>query len=304
MTRMSPEEFAKKIGAGLLSFPVTHFTSDLAFDERVYRGHIDWLLEHKPAGLFAAGGTGEYFSLTLEEYSAVVAAAVEQTAQRVPVVAGCGYGAAMAKQFAQAGEAAGADGLLLFPPYLINADPAGLAAQVEAVCASTKLGVIFYNRDNAILNEVWLERLCERCPNLVGFKDGLGDIELMTRIYVRMGDRLTYVGGLPTAETFALPYLEMGVTTYSSAIFNFLPQFAQDFYAAVRRRDHGFVFKELRDFVLPYIDIRNRHKGYAVSIVKAGMRAVGRPAGPVRPPLTDLDAGEMDALNRLIAGRK
>jgi 5-dehydro-4-deoxyglucarate dehydratase len=303
MTRMHPQEFASSIGAGLLSFPVTHFTDALAFNEHAYREHIDWLLQHKPAGLFAAGGTGEFFSLTLHEFSSVVAAAVDQTNHRVPVAAGCGYGTAMAKQFAQAAESAGADGLLLFPPYLVNPDPAGLVAHAEAVCASTQLGVIFYNRDNAILNEVWLERLCDRCPNLVGFKDGHGDIELMTRIYARMGDRLTYIGGLPTAETFALPYLEMGVTTYSSAIFNFLPVFAQNFYAAVRRRDHAEVFKQLREFVLPYIDIRNRHKGYAVSIVKAGMRAVGRPAGPVRPPLTGLDNSELDALSRLIAGR-
>jgi len=303
MTTMSPEEFAKKIGAGLLSFPVTHFTDTYAFDEAAYRKHIDWLLQHKPAGLFAAGGTGEFFSLTLQEFSRVVAAAVEQTNHRVPVVAGCGYGTAMAKQFAQAAETAGADGLLLLPPYLLNADAAGIVAHVEAVCAATRLGVIFYNRDNAILNETSLERLCERCPNLIGFKDGYGDIELMTRIYARMGDRLTYIGGLPTAETFALPYLEMGVTTYSSAIFNFLPQFAQNFYAAVRRRDHVEVFKQLRDFVLPYIDIRNRRKGYAVSIVKAGMKAIGRSAGPVRTPLTDLDQAEMDALTTLIAGR-
>jgi 5-dehydro-4-deoxyglucarate dehydratase len=303
MTQMSPEEFAKKIGAGLLSFPVTHFTDAYAFDEAPYREHLDWLLQHKPAGLFAAGGTGEFFSLTLQEFSTVVSAAVQQTNHRVPVVAGCGYGTAIAKQFAQSAEAAGADALLLLPPYLLNAEPAGIAAHVEAVCASTNLGVIFYNRDNAILNEVTLEHLCSRCPNLVGFKDGYGDIELMTRIYARMGDRLTYIGGLPTAETFALPYLEMGVTTYSSAIFNFLPQFAQRFYAAVRRRDHNEVFKQLRDFVLPYIDIRNRHKGYAVSIVKAGMRAIGRSAGPVRTPLTDLNQDEMDALTKLIAGR-
>jgi 5-dehydro-4-deoxyglucarate dehydratase len=304
MSRMSPQEFAKRIGAGLLSFPVTHFTADgSAFDEAAYREHIDWLVEHQPAGLFAAGGTGEFFSLTLPEFSTVVAAAVEQTHGRVPVVAGCGYGTAMAKQFAQAAGAAGADGLLLLPPYLLNADPAGLVAHVEAVCAATSLGVIFYNRDNAILNEVWLERLCARCPNLVGFKDGFGDIELMTRIYARMGDRLTYIGGLPTAETFALPYLEMGVTTYSSAIFNFLPNFAQNFYAAVRRRDHTEVFQHLRDFVLPYVDIRNRRKGYAVSIVKAGMRAIGRPAGPVRTPLTDLEDSELETLTGLIAGR-
>jgi 5-dehydro-4-deoxyglucarate dehydratase len=303
MTPMPVEEFAKKIGAGLLSFPVTHFTDAYEFDEVPYREHLDWLLQYKPAALFAAGGTGEFFSLTLQEFSTVVSAAVQQTNRHVPVVAGCGYGTAMARQFAQAAEAAGADGLLLLPPYLLNAEPVGIAAHVESVCASTNLGVIFYNRDNAILNEVSLERLCARCPNLVGFKDGYGDIELMTRIYARMGDRLTYIGGLPTAETFALPYLEMGVTTYSSAIFNFLPQFAQSFYAAVRRRDHGEVFKQLRDFVLPYIDIRNRHKGYAVSIVKAGMRAVGRPAGPVRSPLTDLDQAEMDALIKLIADR-
>ena len=162
----------------------------------------------------------------------------------------------------------------------MNSEPAGLVAHVEAVCASTSLGVIFYNRDNAILNESAIERLCERCPNLIGFKDGVGDIELMTCIYAKLGDRLTYIGGLPTAETFALPYLEMGVTTYSSAIFNFLPEFAQAFYAAVRRRDRDEVFKDLREFVLPYIEIRNRRKGYAVSIVKAGMRAIGRAGGP------------------------
>jgi 5-dehydro-4-deoxyglucarate dehydratase len=300
---MSPKELAKAIGAGLLSFPVTHFTAAFAFDEAPYREHIEWLLEHKPAGLFTAGGTGEFFSLTLEEFSAVVKAAVRQTNHRVPVVAGCGYGTAMAKEFAHAAEANGADGILLLPPYLVNADPAGLVAHVEAVCASTSLGVIFYNRDNAILNETALEQLCARCPNLVGFKDGYGDIELMTRIYARLGERLTYIGGLPTAETFALPYLEMGVTTYSSAIFNFLPKFAQSFYAAVRRRDHAEVMKGLKEFVLPYIDIRNRRKGYAVSIVKAGMRAVGRTAGPVRSPLTDLDQSEMDALKKLIAGR-
>ena len=303
MSSISPQQFAQQIGSGLLSFPVTHFRDDFAFNEGAYREHVEWLLSYRPAGLFAAGGTGEFFSLTLAEFAQVVRAAVQQTAARVPVVAGCGYGTAMAKEFAQAAEAAGADGILLLPPYLVNAEPEGLAAHVEAVCAATRLGVIFYNRDNAVLNAAALASLCERCPNLVGFKDGVGDIELMTRIYARLGDRLTYIGGLPTAETFALPYLEMGVTTYSSAIFNFLPQFAQSFYAAVRSRDHAQVFKQLRDFVLPYIEIRNRRKGYAVSIVKAGMRAVGRSAGPVRAPLTELDAVELEALSKLIAGR-
>lgn len=300
---MNPAELAKKIGEGLLSFPVTHFKQDLTFDETPYREHISWLLKYKPAGLFAAGGTGEFFSIGLNEFKQVVKAAVDETGGGVPVLAGCGYGTAIATDVAKSAEDAGADGLLLLPPYLVNSEPAGLAAHVEAVCASTSLGVIVYNRDNAVMDDVTLAKLCERCPNLIGFKDGYGDIELMTRIYARLGDRLIYVGGLPTAETFALPYLEMGVTTYSSAIFNFIPQFAQDFYAAVRRRNHEKVYAGLREFVLPYIGIRNRRKGYAVSIVKAGLAAIGRPAGPVRPPLVDLTQAELEELTKLIGSR-
>jgi 5-dehydro-4-deoxyglucarate dehydratase len=301
MSTVHPRELAHRIGQGLLAFPVTHFDEKLEFDELPYRDHVAWLLEHKPAAIFAAGGTGEFFSLTLAEFSRVVAAAASASASKVPVLAGCGYGTRTAIEFARAAEQAGADGLLLLPPYLVNAEPAGIIEHAQAVCASTRLGVIFYNRDNAILGEAALEQLCDRCPNLVGFKDGYGDIELMTRICARLGDRLVYVGGLPTAETFALPYLEIGVTTYSSAIFNFLPQFAQEFYAAVRRRDRSAVFSMLREFVLPYIALRNRRKGYAVSIVKAGMRAVGRSAGPVRAPLTDLEPSEFTELSKLIA---
>lgn len=303
MPQMLPADLAKTIGSGLLSFPVTHFTAENTFNESAYRTHIGWLLEHNPAGLFAAGGTGEFFSLTLSEFSHVVRAAVEETAGRVPVLAGCGYGTAMAIEFAKAAEAAGADGLLLLPPYLVGAEQAGLIAHAEAVCGATKLGVILYNRDNFVINEDSLEALCDRCPNLIGFKDGYGDIELMTRIFTRMGERLTYVGGLPTAETFALPYLEMGVTTYSSAIFNFLPNFANEFYAAVRRRDHETIYKGLKEFVLPYSTIRNRRKGYAVSIVKAGLKVVGRPAGSVRTPLLDLTPQELDELKALIGNR-
>jgi 5-dehydro-4-deoxyglucarate dehydratase len=229
---------------------------------------------------------------------------VQETAGRVPVLAGVGYGTAMATELAAAVERAGADGILLLPPYLVFSEQAGLAAHVEAVCKATSLGVIVYNRDNAILTEDTIAKLCERCPNLVGFKDGVGDIEQMTRIYLRMGDRLTYVGGLPTAETFALPYLEMGVTTYSSAVFNFVPDFSTKFYAAVRRRDRETVQAGLRDFIMPLLAIRNRKRGYAVSMIKAGMKVIGRDSGSVRAPLTDLTASEVEELSALVSRLK
>jgi 5-dehydro-4-deoxyglucarate dehydratase len=304
---MTPNEMARRIGAGLLSFPVTPFKADFSFDEAQYRANLDWLCGHEVAGLFAAGGTGEFFSLTPAEVEQVVTVAVAETRGRLPVLAGVGYGTAIAKEMAAAAERAGADGILLLPPYLMFSEQEGLAAHVAAVCAATKIGVIVYNRDNCILSDETVAKLCERCPNLVGYKDGIGDIELMTRVYARLGDRLTYIGGLPTAETFALPYLQMGVTTYSSAVFNFVPEFATAFYAAVRRQDRETVYAGLRDFILPLIAIRNRKKGYAVSMIKAGMRVIGRDSGPVRSPLTDLTAvetAEIDALVKKLAAKK
>jgi 5-dehydro-4-deoxyglucarate dehydratase len=302
MSRYTPHEFAKQIGAGLLSFPVTHFKSDLSFDEAAYRAHLAWLSQHQVAGLFAAGGTGEFFSLTPAEVGQVVRAAVsEMSGSDIPLIAPSGYGTAMAKEYCRTAEESGADGILLLPPYLTEAPLDGVAEHVEQVCKSTRLGVIVYNRANQVLDENALGRLADRCPNLVGFKDGVGDIELMTRIYAKLGDRFTYVGGLPTAETFALPYLTLGVTTYSSAIFNFVPEFALYFYAAVRAGDHARVYKALNEFVLPYIAVRNRKRGYAVSIVKAGLKVIGRDAGPVRPPLTDLTDAEQAELAALVA---
>lgn len=297
---MKPSDMASRIASGLLSFPVTHFTTDDRFDAANYRRHCAWLLEHKAAGLFAAGGTGEFFSLTPAEIGEVVGAAVAETKGRVPVIAGCGYGSAMAVELARDVEKRGADGLLLLPPYLVNSEQQGLAAHIEKVCKAVSIGVIVYNRDNAIVNDETLARLCERNPNLVGFKDGVGDLELLARVYSRMGKRLIYIGGMPTAETYALPYRDIGFDTYSSAIFNFMPVWAQRFYGAVSGGDRATVQNHLRDFVMPYIAIRNRARGYAVAIVKAGLNIVGRPAGHVRSPLTDLKPAEVEELRQLI----
>ena len=87
---------------------------------------------------------------------------------------------------------------------------------------------------------------------------------------------------------------------YSSAVFNFIPKTAMDFYHAIAQDDHATVAKIIDNFLLPYLDIRNRKAGYAVSIVKAGAKIAGYDAGPVRTPLTDLLPEEYEALAALI----
>jgi 5-dehydro-4-deoxyglucarate dehydratase len=301
---VSPAEMAETIGSGLLSFPVTHFTEDLEFDEAAYREHLAWLSSYPVAGLFAAGGTGEGFSLSLEETDRVVRAAVAGVNGAVPVLAPATGSTVNAVHQVRSAEEAGADGILLMPPYLTEASQEGLVEHVSAICSATSLGVIVYSRANAVLGDEAVARACDRNANLVGFKDGVGNIEQMTRTYARMGDRLVYIGGLPTAEVFALPLLQLGVSTYSSALYNFVPRFALEFYAAVRSRDQKEVYRMLNDFVIPYTRLRDRTQGYAVSIVKGGLKAIGRSAGPVRPPLSNLSEAELSELTALIERTK
>jgi len=289
-----------RIGSGLLSFPITDFGADGEFDAAGYAGRLQWLSSYDAAGLFAAGGTGEFFSIGYDEYDAVIRTAVDNSAAGVPVLAGVGYGTRMAIDLARRAEAAGAAGILVLPHYLMLAEEAGILAHMTAICRSVGIGVIYYARDNTRLSPAGLEKLAEACPNFIGYKDGIGDLQLMQRIAHRLGDRVVHIGGLPTAEVFAQPYLEMGVTTYSSAVFNFVPELALRFYKAVRQRDSHTIDALMKSFYLPLIDLRDRKRGYAVSMIKAGADLVGRSAGKVRAPLTDLEPVERDMLRSLI----
>ena len=180
------------------------------------------------------------------------------------------------------------------------AEEAGVIAHMQAICGAVGIGVIYYARDNTKLSPQGLEKLADTCRNFIGYKDGLGDLQLMQRIHYRLGDRLVHIGGLPTAEVFAQPYLEMGVTTYSSAVFNFVPELALKFYRAVRARDAATIDSLMQSFYLPLIELRDRKRGYAVSMIKAGADLVGHSAGPVRAPLTELDGAEREVLRGLI----
>jgi len=298
---MTPQDLKTIIGSGLLSFPLTDFDEQGDFDALGYAQRLEWLAPYGASALFAAGGTGEFFSLTADEYPRIIKTAVDTCRGKVPIIAGAGGPTRFAIQCAREAEKAGAHGILLLPHYLTEAGQEGLAAHVEAVCHSVRFGVIVYNRGVCKLQPATLARLADRCPNLIGFKDGIGDIELMMSIYQRMGDRFAYLGGLPTAEVYAAAYKALGTPVYSSAVFNFIPKTAMQFYEAVRTDDHATQNRLLREFFMPYLDIRNQGAGYAVSIVKAGAKIVGHDAGPVRAPLTDLKPQEMEQLAALIA---
>lgn len=299
-TTITPNELKRTLSSGLLSFPLTDFDSQLDFDPRGYAARLEWLMPYGASVLFAAGGTGEFFSLEPVEYADVIKVAADTCGKTTPIVGGAGGGTRLAITYAQAAERNGAAGVLLLPHYLTESTQEGLIAHVEAVCKSVRIGVIVYNRGACRLTAQSLEVLAERCPNLIGFKDGLGDVERIVQIRQRLGDRFVYIGGMPTHEVYANAYNALGVPTYSSAVFNFIPRTAIEFYNAYAKGDQATVSRIIDEFFLPYLEIRNKGEGYAVSIVKAGATIVGHPAGPVRPPLSDLKPQEVEQLQALI----
>ena len=297
---MTPDDLKRALPRGLLSFPLTDFDARGVFDSRSSAARIDWLMRYPAAAMFSAGGAGEFFSLTPEEYSNVLRVAVLTAHGKIPVIGAAGYGTAMAIAFTQKTEKIGADGLLLLPPYLVEGPQEGLRAHVMAVCRSTRLPVIVYNRGTCRLKADTLARLADDCPNLIAFKDGIGDVEEIRAIRNLLGDRMLLLNGMPTAEAYAQEFRALGMATYSSAIFNFVPRTAIEFHRAVHEDDAATVQRLTMDFLEPYVRIRKKQPGYAVSIVKSGADIVGRPGGRVRAPLTDLTAEEQSELAALI----
>lgn len=298
---MNPQDLKQIMSSGLLSFPVTDFNADLSFNAKGYAERLEWLAPYGASALFAAGGTGEFFSLDAQEYPEIIKTAVDTCKGKVPIIAGAGGNTRFAIQCAQEAERAGAHGILLLPHYLTEASQEGLISHVEQVCNSVKFGVIVYNRAVSKFTPESLAILADRCPNLIGFKDGIGNIELMSSIYMKLGDRFSYLGGLPTAEVYAAAYKALGTPVYSSAVFNFIPKTAMEFYEAVRTDDLSTQHHLLREFFHPLLKLRNRVEGYGVSMIKAGARIVGHDAGPVRAPLSDLTSAECEELAALIA---
>jgi 5-dehydro-4-deoxyglucarate dehydratase len=285
----------------LLSFPITDFDAAGKFNAKTYKTRIAWFLEHDISSIFIAGGTGEFFSIDEEEYEAIVKVAVETVKGEVPVISSTGKSVREGIRMAAIAEKAGVDALLLFPPYLTECPQDGVVEYARQIISSTSLPVIYYNRANGTLNASNIEKLAAACPNLIGLKDGTGNIQELNDTIRTVGNRLTYIGGVPTAEIMAEAYLSIGVNTYSSAAFNFVPELANKFYKALRLGNKSVLEQITKDFYIPLVRMRGRKNGYAVSLIKAGAEIIGKSAGAVRPPLSMPTAAEYEELKELIA---
>jgi 5-dehydro-4-deoxyglucarate dehydratase len=299
---ISPEALKPQL-TGVFGFPVTPFHPDGSLNLPAFRRHVGWMKGTGVSAIFVCAGTGEYFNLALEEFRECVAAAVEEVGGAMPVLTGCGYSTPIAKQFAAAAQSAGADGLLLLPPYLISPEQEGLYRHVREVAESTDLAVILYHRDNALYSVNTVTRLAE-LPNVVGFKDGNGNLETFARMYLELGDRLAYMNGMPTAEMTFPSFYAVGCRGYSSALSNFAPHVTLKFHQAVVSGELETQRQILSRVIEPICRVRDLRKGYAVAYVKAAVNLLGslgpEGAGPVRAPLVDLPEEHRSQLKKAL----
>jgi 5-dehydro-4-deoxyglucarate dehydratase len=287
---------------GLLFFPITPYQADGAADLPELAAHVSRGVAAGAGGVFAACGTGEYSALEPEEYEAVVATAVRAVGGMVPVFAGAGGPVRTARRYADLAAGAGADGMLLLPPYLTEASGAGLVRYVREATRDD-LPAIVYHRANARFDEASAVAVA-RLPQVIGLKDGVGDLDLMIRMVRAVRDQesnapFSFFNGMPTAEVTQRAYRAIGVPLYSSAAFAFAPRVALAYYDALETGDLATLDALERAFYHPLARLRAKGAGYAVSLIKAGVELAGYSSGGVRAPLTGVTPehrGELAAI--------
>ena len=294
---MHPNTLRNKL-SGVIAFPVTPFKEDLSLDLPGLHENLTKLLEHPIAAIVVAGGTGESYSLTPAEYVRVVELTTLAVEDRVPVIAGVGFGQRLAVEMAQAAEKAGADGILAFPPYYPQAEDEGLFEYYRAIGDATRLGMLIYTRDWTSYSPAMVERLTS-IPTLIGWKDGEGDIRRLQMIMNHVGDRLHWIGG--AGDDMVAAYFSIGVTTFTSSIATVAPQLSLKLWELADAGDSETLRDLLDRCVVPLFALRTRRKGYEVSAMKAMMDMVGLNGGPVRPPLVNVKPEEEDELRTILA---
>ena len=292
-----PQELRERLG-GVIAFPVTIFKDDYSLDLDGYRKNVAEMLKYPLCAVVAAGGTGEMYSMTPEEHFEMIQATIEAVGGKIPVLAGVGFNYPLAVDMAKKSELAGADGILCFPPYYPNADREGLLRYYKAIGDATKLGLLIYSRDWATFtpSEVW--RLCEAIPNLIAWKEGQADLRGYLRIMERCGDRLHWIGGI--GDDMVPGYYSIGIRTYTSSIATIAPRLSLQLHERASMLDQASLSRLMSTYVTPLYALRVRRKGYEVSVMKKAMEILGKPAGPVRPPLIEVRPEEVKEIEALM----
>lgn len=204
-------------------------------DEALFRDFVAWQIDEGSDGLVPCGTTGEAATLTDAEHRRLIEIAVEVTAGRVPVIAGCGSNdTAHAIALTQAAKAAGADAALHVPPYYNRPNQDGIFAHLAAV-AGEDFPIVLYNVPARTITDIAVEtmaRLAE-LPNVVAVKDATGNLARVSAQREACGRDFIQLSG---NDDMALGFNAMGGVGCISVTANVAPRLCSEFQRAMRER--------------------------------------------------------------------
>ncbi len=275
---------------------VTPFTADGGLDLDGAQRLAAHLVDAGNDGLLVNGTAGESPTTTDDEKAALVRAVVEAVGDRVPVLAGVGSpSTAHTTALAQQAQAAGATGLLVVTPYYNKPQQAGVVAHVEQVLGATDLPVALYDvphRTGLALTTETVLRLAEH-PRVVAVKDAKLDLEAAAEVLART-DLAYYCG----QDSLTLPYLALGAVGVVGTSTHVTAGGTRDLVAAFAAGDTAGALALHRRLLPAYTGI---FRAPGTVLVKAALRDLGLPAGPVRLPLVDATPEQVTALRADLA---
>jgi 4-hydroxy-tetrahydrodipicolinate synthase len=278
----------------LLTAMVTPFTPDGSLDlEGAARLAAHLVDEQRNDALVISGTTGESPTTTDAEKEQLLRVVIESVGDRAQVLAGVGTNnTAHTVELAHAAEKAGAHGLLVVTPYYSKPPQAGVERHFRTVADATGLPIMVYDiphRAGTAITTETMVRLAEH-ERIVAVKDAKGDLVASSHVLARTD--LAYYSGDDAAT---LPLLAIGGVGLVGTSTHFTGRLAKEMIEAWDRGDAAGALT-LHRKALPLFTGIFRTQG--VMLVKAGLGALGLPAGPVRSPLVDATGEELKQLRQ------
>jgi len=284
---------------GVIPAITTNLKPDLSVDHPALAAHCRWLVESGCAGIVCCGSLGEAATLTFEEKIAVVRTCVRAVGRRAPVVLGiASLSTVEAVALARAAAKAGAEGLMVLPPYVYSSDWREMKAHVDAVITATPLSCMLYNNPVAYKTDFLpgeIAELAAEHANLHAVKESSGDVRRITAIQVECGRRLAILVGMDDA---LVEGVAAGAVGWIAGLVNAFPDESVALFDFASRGDRARAL-ELYAWFLPLLRLDTVPK--FVQLIKWVQAEVGRGTPHVRPPRLPLAGADLKHVRAVLA---
>ena len=292
---------------GILTPNITPVDAHGCVDEQTLRGYVDWLIERGVDGLYPNGSTGEFVRFTATERREIVRVVVDQTAGRVPILAGAAE--ANVKETIAACEAYGAMGVravAIVAPFYYRLSDQGVYAYFREIADAVSVDVTLYNIP-LFASPIEVEtvvRLASECPRVIGIKDSSGDLPNMLRMMAAIRPLRPDFSFLTGWDASLAPMLISGVDGGTNATSGVVPELTRAVHRACVAGNIDEAMR-LQHQLIPLFDAMISLGEFPEGF-RAGARSRGWDLGPGRVPVSNQQRDDIARtqreINALVAG--